>query len=235
MSRRNWLIGLGAVVVIVAVVVAIVALNRDGGGSVATSSSSSALSSASSSAPSSTSAPVSIPAHVWPFGTSSSFTSPADAARSFAIDYLGMTNAQLGMTSASGATTTVEVFPNERGMARTVVNVADAGGVWYVTGANADSIVVDQPHAHAAVTSPLAVSGKSTAFEAQIGLELRPIGSKRAVATATAMGGANGEMGPFSTTITPPSTEEPLVLVVFAQDESGEQTYSYATVVLLGV
>jgi hypothetical protein len=73
------------------------------------------------------------------------------------------------------------------------------------------------------------------AFEAQLGLELRRFGSKDVVATSTAMAGANGEIGPFSTTIDGPSTNDPLVLVIFEGDTSGEQTYTKASVVLLGI
>ena len=106
---------------------------------------------------------------------------------------------------------------------------------WVVTGANADQIVVDTPKPHDPVTQPITVSGQGTAFEAQLGVELRPLGSKTVIATGTAMAGANGEMGPFTTTIAPPSTDQPVVLIVFEADASGEQTYTYATVVLLGV
>jgi hypothetical protein len=55
------------------------------------------------------------------------------------------------------------------------------------------------------------------------------------VATSTAMAGANGEIGPFSTTIDAPSTNDPFVLVIFEGDTSGEQTYTRASVVLLGI
>ena len=46
------------------------------------------------------------------------------------------------------------------------------------------------------------------------------------------MGGST-EMQPFSTTITPPSTDQPLVLILFEGDASGAQTYTKATVIPL--
>jgi hypothetical protein len=116
------------------------------------------------------------------------------------------------------------------------VSVAQQGNDgWVVTGANADQIVVDTPKPHDPVTPSITVSGQGTAFEAQLGLELRRFRSKDVVATSTAMAGANGEIGPFSTTIDAPSTNDPFVLVIFEGDTSGEQTYTRASVVLLGI
>jgi hypothetical protein len=243
-SRRNLFIGLGAAAAIVVIVGAVVLLRDDDKQNIAVTSSSSApTSSTTSSTTTSTSTPttpttqleVPVP-HVWPFESSTTtFTTPEDAARSFAVDYLGMTNARLGATKADTRTATVEIFPNARGNARTVVRLAqDQSAGWVVTGADADEIVVDTPKPHDPVTPSITVSGQSTAFEAQLGLELRPLGSKTAVATGTAMGGSNGEIGPFTTTIDPPSVDQPLVLVVFEGDASGEQTFTKATVVLLG-
>jgi hypothetical protein len=152
-----------------------------------------------------------------------------------------MTNARLGTSilydvpPPGRAGVEVEIFPNMRGNARTVVNVVpQSSSDWVVTGANADQIRVDTPKPHDPVTQLITVSGQGSAFESQLGLELRPLGTKDVIATGTAMAGANGEIGPFTTTIGPPSTDQPVVLIVFEGDASGEQTYTYATVVLLG-
>ena len=91
-----------------------------------------------------------------------------------------MTNARIGMTSPGspglgldGAD--VEMFTNA-GTARTVVNVVQDGtSGWVVMGAKADQIVVDQPLPHDPVSAPMTVSGRSTAFEGQLGLQLRPL------------------------------------------------------------
>jgi hypothetical protein len=250
MSRRQALfIGLGAAAA-VALIVGAVALFRDNDKQSvnvvpAASSSESDTTTTTTTSTTSTTAtavPVAVPPHIWPFAPSTTLATPEEAARSFAIDYLGMTDARLGKTiigvPASPATgphvANVEVFPNDRGNARTTVNTVEAGTGWVVTGANADLIVVDAPKPHDPVTSLITVSGQGTAFEAQLGVELRPLGSKTLVATGTAMAGANGEMGPFTTTIGPPSPDQPVVLIVFEGDASGEQTYTYATVILLG-
>src|SRR5205814_2003474 len=140
-------------------------------------------------------------------------------------DYLGMTNAQLGQTTSGGGVTTVEIFPRAGATTRTVVSVVrQPNGSWVVVGAATDEIIVEQPHPGDPVTTPLTVSGRSIAFEAQLGLELRRLGSTTAAATATALGGST-ELAPFSATITPPSTNQPLVLIVFEGDASGEQTF----------
>ena len=167
---------------------------------------------------------------IWPFASMNrTFTTPEEAAKSFAVDYLGMTHARLGKT-ADGA---VEVFPNDRGSARTLVHVEAQGARgWVVLSAMADDITVDQPRAHDPLTPHMTVSGKSLAFEAVVNVELRPFGSTTAVAQTTAMGGGT-EVLPFSTTIDPSSTDQPLVLVLFEADASGEQSMIIATVIPL--
>jgi hypothetical protein len=172
---------------------------------------------------------------IWPFASSPTrFATPEDAARSFAVDYLGMTNAQLGATTPGADVTTVEVIPRPGATLRTVVDVVQrSSGDWVVTGANADEIIVEEPRPGDVITSPLTVSGEALAFEAQLGLELRPLGSTAVVATASALGGGSERL-PFSTTITPPSTTQQFVLIVSEADASGEQTFSQATVLLLG-
>ncbi|MEY2460253.1 MAG: hypothetical protein QOG30_2083, partial [Acidimicrobiaceae bacterium] len=109
-------------------------------------------------------------APIWPFASSDrTFLTPEDAAKSFAVDYLGMTHARVGASCCSPDTTTVEIFPNDRGNARTVVQVEPRtrpGGQpaeWVVLGAMADNITVDTPKPHDPLTSPVTVSGKSLA------------------------------------------------------------------------
>jgi len=247
-NRRRWLVGLGAAAAIVLIVGAVMLLRDEDKQSVnvVPAASDSTTTTSTSTTTSTTTKTSSVPAaavpHIWPFDSSTTFTTPEDAAHSFAVDYLGMKNARLGQTVAGAPAApatgprvaNVEVFPNARGTARTTVSTAETSDGWVVTGANADNIVVETPKPHDPVTQLITVSGQGTAFEAQLGVELRPVGSTTVLATGTAMAGANGEMGPFTTTIGPPSTDQPVVLIVFEGDASGEQTYTYATVVLLG-
>jgi hypothetical protein len=170
---------------------------------------------------------------IWPFASSGTvFSTPEDAAKSFAVDYLGMTNARLGATNDENGTKNIEVFPNDRGTTRTVVRVVEQPPRgWVVFEARADEIQVEKPVRNDPVTSPLTVSGQGTAFEATLAVELRPFGTKDNVFKDIVMAGANGQMGPFSTSITPPSTDQPLVLVLFESDASGQQEMTKATVI----
>jgi hypothetical protein len=171
------------------------------------------------------------PAYLWPFNER--FATPEAAAKSFAVDYLGMTLARVGKT-IDEPVREVEVFPNASATARTLVEVVELpDDGWVVLGAVADEIKVDHPTAEDGLSSPLSVSGTSTAFEAQIALELRPIGSTTPVIRTSTMGGSNGEIGPFSTTITPPATDQPLVLLVYEADASDQGKMTKATVVRL--
>lgn len=167
---------------------------------------------------------------IWPFVSSNrTFDSADAAAKSFAVEYLGMTNARVGTTTGNN----VEVFPNANATTRTVVRVENQGDRgWAVLGSSADDATVDQPAPHSALTPTLTVSGRSVAFEAQIVVELRPYGSTNQVARTTAMGGST-EVQPYSATISPPSTDQPLVLLVYEPDASGQGAMSYATVVPL--
>src|SRR5258706_3839156 len=76
---------------------------------------------------------------IWPFASSSrSFDSPGAAALSFAVDYLGMTNAQV----ASQSDTEVVLRGNSRSTVRMVVQVEQTPRGVFVTGAKSDDIVV---------------------------------------------------------------------------------------------
>jgi hypothetical protein len=173
---------------------------------------------------------------IWPFASMNrTFATPEEAAKSFAVEYLGMTQAHVGKTEPGYEyETNVEIFPNDRAGIRTVVRVTNYSQTGFVVlGAAGDEIQVERPTVmENTLTSPLTVSGRSRAFEAQINLQLRPYGSTTPVAEGFTMGGGT-EILPFSTTITPPSTDQPLVLVVFEGDASGQGAMSQATVIQL--
>jgi hypothetical protein len=170
------------------------------------------------------------PTAIWPFASMNrTFATPEEAAKSFAVDYLGMTFARVSPVFEG----VVDVFPNATGNARTAVHVyQESTGGWIVTGADADEITVDAPKPHDPLASSMTVSGKSVAFEATLGVELRPFGSTTAVFKDIAMGGGT-EILPFATTITPPATDQPLVLVIFEGDASGQGAVIKATVIPL--
>ena len=121
---------------------------------------------------------------------------PADAAKSFAVDYLGMTNALVGAECCAPDETTVEIFPNDHGNARTVVHVeprphGEQPSDWVVVERRkSDQIVVDSPQPHDVLRPSMTVSGRSAAFEATLGVQLRQFDSTSPILSDIAMGGA---------------------------------------------
>jgi hypothetical protein len=237
MSHRRGLTVLGIAAALMVAVGAVALLNRDDKGGQNLTVSSGPISTPSTTQ--NTTTPTIVPSFeetaIWPLASMNrTFATPEEAAKSFAVDYLGMTHARLGATKDENGTKNVEIFPNDRGTARTVVRVVEQRPRgWVVFEARADEIQVESPARNAPLTSPLVISGQSTAFEATVGLQLRRLDAADPVFTSNFMGGSNGQMGPFSTSITPPSTDQPLVLVLFEGDASGEQTFTKATVLTL--
>ena len=142
---------------------------------------------------------------IWPFAnTATRFADPFSAAVSFAHDYLGMNQPLLSAfqrgdarsgefslrASATGPVTTV------------MVRQLSADNTWWVIGAACADIVVTSPHALAPITSPVTLTGSSTAFEAVVNVELRQDASLVPIVRTTVMGGGNGVMGPFTKSVT---------------------------------
>ena len=142
---------------------------------------------------------------VWPFAaTAARFTDPLTAAFSFAHDYLGMTQPLLGAfqrgDSRSGE---FSLRANATGPVTTVmVRQLTADNTWWVIGAACADIVLTTPSALASITSPVLLTGRSTAFEAVVNVELRQDASLTPIVRTTVMGGGNGVMGRFTKNIT---------------------------------
>ena len=79
------------------------------------------------------------------------------------------------------------------------------GDTWWVLGSVASTLELHSPAALSTISSPVTLTGQSTAFEGTINLELRQDGTLTPLATTTTQGGSNGEMGPFTATVTFPS------------------------------
>jgi hypothetical protein len=248
--RRRGIVVLGVAAALAVLVGTAVLLRRDDGSDQvhvtvasteepsATTSTTPTSTSTTTTAPSSTTSTTVLPAgpapgHVWPLGTTSDFTTPEDAASTFLSQYLGMFDEHINATGINGDHAIVDFFRSASGAGAMSVDLVRHADHWFVVGARANEIVVDTPRTYEAITNPLTVSGQSVAFEAQLGLEVRPVGSTSVVATGQAMGGST-EMQPFSTTLPVPTGGGQLVLIVFEGDARGVQSYAKATVVLLG-
>lgn len=136
---------------------------------------------------------------VWPWPDSSQrFTDPVEAARSFAVDFVGFTDPIMGAfrqgDSRSGE---VEVRPEAIGPVSTVfVRQLGADDTWWVLGSATANIEVNQPSALDAISAPVTLSGRANAFEGNVNVTVRVDGQDRAVAEGFVTG-MMGDMGPF--------------------------------------
>ncbi len=210
MGSRRW-----TVVVTVVVVVAVAAFAA---GYVAhsTSSTSPTTVATSTTAPTTTTSPAWVAA--WPSVQGSlRYQTPSSAALGFARLVLAM-RAPIAHGFARGDTRSgeVAVTATPGGPVTTVlVRQVTGDSSWWVLGSTCRDVVIGEPSALATIASPLRLSGWSSAFEAVINDALYEDVVARPIASGTTMGGANGVMGPFATTLTFPAPAHPYgVLVV---------------------
>ena len=176
-----------------------------------------------------TSSPATAPADtssaVWPTASGPVFTSPVAAARGFAVDFVGFRSPIVGAfrqgDSRSGE---VDVRAKPAGPVTTVlVRQLGGGGRWFVLGSLTSNLQLSQPAASTKVSSPLRLRGTSTAFEANVSVEIRQDGARQPIGTGTVMGGSMGEMGPFDGTVAfrRPSAKAGAVLLLTYSAEDG--------------
>jgi hypothetical protein len=169
---------------------------------------------------------------VFPVGASA-YTEPAAVARAFAEQYIGFTAPIVGAFAAGDARSgEVPVRTSDLGPVTTVlVRQLDAAGHWWVLGATTPNLVLAEPAVGGRVASPVTLRGTSTAFEAQIRTEIRQDSTATPLGEGTAMGGANGEMGPFVDVLsfTAPSQSHGAVMLSTRSAKDG--TIAEATVV----
>lgn len=192
-------------------------------------------------APSSTTATESTAEAVWPWASSTTrYADPVEAARGFATGLIGFADPVMGEYRAGDARSGEVDVRAKVGAAPSIVLVRLIGTSWWVLGATTTDIQVRAPAAGASVSSPLALAGTSTAFEATVNVRLVADGAAPApasgdsgaalangpratLATTTVMGGSMGEMGPFSgsLTFTPPGsgTSGTLVFVTLSAED----------------
>lgn len=163
---------------------------------------------------------------VWPYADSDTrYDDPVAAATGFATDFLGFVDPVAGEFQAGDSRSgEVEIRPKAQGPVTTVlVRQLTPDDSWWVLGCVTANLRILQPAPGSTVASPVRVSGQSTAFEATISLEVRQDGSLDPIGTDITMGGANGEMGPYSTAITfsPPSADAGAIVVKTLSAEDG--------------
>lgn len=155
---------------------------------------------------------------IWPFAASIlGYQAPVEAARTFAVNYLGFVDPVIGPfqpgDSRSGE---VSLQPAASAPVTTVlVRKLTSAGTWWVVGAATANLRLESPTALAAIASPVVLSGQSTAFEATVNVQVRQDGSLAPLKEDIVMGGANGVMGPFSKAVAfPPPTSRAGAIVM---------------------
>jgi len=196
--RRQYALIAGGLVVALVVVGVVIALTRDDGGE-----SRSAPATTTTTAPTSTTgAPVDTSTAVWPFASSATrYADPVAAARGFAVDFVGFTDPIVGEFRQGDSRSGEVGVQAKAGTVETTVLVRKLGDSWWVLGASTPNIQPTAPTTSQAISSPVALRGTSTAFEATVNVRVREDGKLAALGEGFVMGGGNGEMGPFDATL----------------------------------
>jgi hypothetical protein len=131
------------------------------------------------------------------------YADPVAAARGFAVDFAGFRDPVVGSFRAGDSRSgEVDVQSKATGPITTVlVRQLSGSDSWWVIGAGTEAIQPTAPAPLATITSPVHLQGSSTAFEATVRVEVREDGNPDPLGVGIVMGGANGEMGPFDSTL----------------------------------
>ncbi len=141
---------------------------------------------------------------VWPWIESTTrYDDPVEAAKGFALDFLGFDQVFAGQYVAGDSRSGELEIRQFRAGPTTTVFVRQLGpdDTWWVLGSATENIRIDEPDALAEIDSPLTVSGESVAFEAVVNVELRVDGSTTPLVDGIVMGGGT-ELLPFEETFT---------------------------------
>jgi len=163
---------------------------------------------------------------IWPTASGSlRFDDPVAAAGSFVVDYLGFTTPIVGeLASSDGRSGEVPVMTRGGGPVTTVqVSRLAPDDTWWVLGATTPNLQLTVPAPSAAVSSPVTLEGRSTAFEGTVAVQVREDDATEPLARDFVTGGANGEMGPFSKAVpfTTPSAEAGAIVLSTSSGEDG--------------
>lgn len=145
-------------------------------------------------------APVDTSTAVFPSGAGETrYDDPVEAARAFAVDFVGFTDPIVGdFMQGDARSGEVEVRPLADGPVTTVfVRQLGSDGAWWVLGAATANIAIDAPAAGESISSPVAVTGSALAFEGTVNVEVRQDGAGEPIGTGVVTGGGD-VLRPFS-------------------------------------
>ena len=169
--------------------------------------------------------PVDTSSAVWPSASGPVYRTPVAAARGFAVDFVGFTSPIVGAFRQGDARSgEVDVRAKANGPVTTVfVRQLGGDGRWFVLGSATGNIRLASPGALDEVASPVRLRGTSTAFEANVSVEVRQDGARQPIGTGFVMGGSMGEMGPFDGTVSfrRPTAEAGAIVLLTHSAEDG--------------
>jgi Immunoglobulin-like domain of bacterial spore germination len=145
-------------------------------------------------------APTDTSTAMFPYASSDvRFDDPVNAARGFAVDFVGFTDPVVGgFMQGDARSGEVEVRPMVNGPVTTVfVRQLGTDGTWWVLGSATANIAADAPGAGEAISSPVSVSGNALAYEGTVNVEIRQDGAARPLGTGVVTGGGD-ILRPFS-------------------------------------
>jgi hypothetical protein len=204
-NRNRVFLGIGSAAVIIAVIVGVLVLANDddpvASDDTTTTSETTTTESTTTTeyTTSTTFAPTVDPAvPVWPrVHTSQRFDDPVSAARSFAVDFVGMADPVMGDFQAGDARSgEVPVRPRADGPVSTVLVRQLEDDTWFVLGSITDDIRLDQPAAGADIDCPVQLTGEALAFEGHVNVAIRDDYTDEPIGTGFVTGGG-GPSAPF--------------------------------------
>lgn len=152
------------------------------------------------------------------------YDDPVEAARAFAVEFVGFTDPIVGeLMQGDARSGEVEVRPLADGPVTTVlVRQLGPDDSWWVLGSATADIVVATPAAGDSITSPVAVTGEALAFEGNVEVEVREDGARDPIGTGFVTGGGD-VMRPFSGQVdfTTPSADRGALVFLTTSAEDG--------------
>jgi hypothetical protein len=207
-NRNRVLLGVAAAVAAVALVVGVLALTGDDDSdldtvaSTTTTAPEESTTSTTESSPT-TFAPTVDPAQaLWPRVESSQrFDDPVSAARSFVVDFVGMTDPVVGeFQQGDSRSGEVPVQPTSDGPTTTVLVRQLEDDTWFVLGSAVEDIRLDTPEAGSDIDCPVRLTGEALAFEGTVQVAIRDDVSEEPIGTGFVTGGG-GPAAPFDGTV----------------------------------
>lgn len=153
-------------------------------------------------------------AAIWPCATSAvRYLDPVDAAHGFAVDFARFVSPVVGAFIPTDARSgQVEIRPTESALVpvtTVLVRRMAPDDTWWVVGSTSSNIHVDTPQAEAVVVSPERLTGRASAFEGTVSVEVREDCKLQPLGEGFVTGSGGPTPGPFDGQIQFGSPSEP--------------------------